>query len=112
MNWLKLVETIAPFVLRVIPGFPGSLIPVIVQAIQVAEQVPGALGPEKKAIVMDTIVACPASDKTSGITLSNGVDAVVAAANAVRAQTLADSKDAACAKVPIISTPEDRQSAR
>ena len=50
-GWLQAVIQLVPTVLAVIPGFPTALVPVITQAIQDAEQIPGATGPQKKAYV-------------------------------------------------------------
>lgn len=59
-QWLSLVVRFAPLVLMVIPGMPAVLVPVIVHAIQEAEQT-AASGTDKKAhalaVVTDAITA-------------------------------------------------------
>lgn len=49
MKWFNLLKGMLPVVLSFIPNLPPMLIPIIIQAIEEAEQLPGARGSEKKA---------------------------------------------------------------
>lgn len=60
-SWLRAIEGIAPLILVLIPGIPKELIQPITKAIQAAEQIPGATGPEKLEAAKDLISASAAT---------------------------------------------------
>lgn len=54
-NWLQLVAHLAPVVLSVIPG-AAPLAPIVSVAIQTAEAIPNASGPQKLAHAQQLVV--------------------------------------------------------
>lgn len=48
-SWFSLIGKFAPFILAAIPGVPPQIIPYVAAAIQSAETIPGATGPQKLA---------------------------------------------------------------
>lgn len=90
-SWLRTIAGVAPLILTLIPGIPKALIPHIVNAIQQAELIPDATGPEKlkaaKTIVNDAAevinTAKPGTINVSAINdaVTNGINTVVAVTN-------------------------------
>lgn len=85
--WLQLVESLAPPILAIIPGFPATLIPIIIAAIQATEKLPWLTGAEKKAIVMKA-VSLATIDPTKTEAVSKAIDATIHAANTAVAQAI------------------------
>ncbi len=88
LQWIQLIEVIAPPILMVIPGIPPTLIPVIVLAIQRCEQLPWLQGAEKKELVLKAVQAHVAStlppntlSPEGAATVSRAIDATIIAAN-------------------------------
>ena len=84
MKWLKIVAKLAPVLLPFIPGIPATLVPVIVQGIELAEIVGGS-GPDKKAVAVDHIKGVVPDQPLDEAAVSRGIDAVIAAANMTEA---------------------------
>lgn len=94
-KWLDLVKLLAPIVLANVKGGDkiATVIPVVVQGIQEAEQIKGAKGPEKKDHVLNvTDAAVTALNATGKVkldpqevraTVSDGIDTVVQTVNLV-----------------------------
>ncbi len=96
MTWLLLAERFAPLILSFIPALHAhpAIIPAISQGIQIAEQIPGASGADKKAAVVALVntgiaaanasTSAPVIDQAStAAAVSAGIDATIAAINAI-----------------------------
>lgn len=88
LQWIQLIEVIAPPILLVIPGMPPALIPIIIKAIQLSEQLPWLNGSEKKELVMKAVTVTAAATSPTGVikpeasaAIARAIDATVHAAN-------------------------------
>lgn len=72
-NWLKLVADLAPIVLQFVPG-GAALAPIVAVAIQTAEAIPGASGPDKLASAQTLVTAgVAATNQIAGKTVVDPV---------------------------------------
>lgn len=90
-KWLEVLKAIGPTILAFTPAAP--LMPVIIEGIALAEQLPGASGPQKKAVVLKLVEKAEQGASAMGkppkagswVSLAdNGIDTVVGAVNAFR----------------------------
>ena len=102
MNWLKLVEQIAPLVLAATPLAP--IAPFVAIGIHAAEQIPGASGATKLAVAQQiTHIAIQAVNTQAGHEevnpaladgiLADGISAVVGAVNLKHAAQVEDAAE-------------------
>lgn len=78
MNWLDIVAKLAPVILALVPGIPAKLIPVIVEAISIAET-SGQDGQHKLITAVNHV--CPEDTTVEVPVLASAISAVVQAAN-------------------------------
>lgn len=94
-QFLEILASVGPMILSLLPE-TAPFAPLVSQAIAAAEQIPGATGPQKKAIAVSIVqIAAQAGDQAAGRTVvdpatlgslvSQGIDTTVAAVNLVQA---------------------------
>lgn len=96
MNWLSLAKLVAPLLLGFIPQLQKhpEVVTAAAQGIQIAEQIPGATGAQKKdAVVQLVSTGIATANSVSGkavidhdatvAAVSAGIDATISAINAI-----------------------------
>lgn len=92
MKWLQILKVLGPAILSLIPGVSPIIIPTVIHAIETAEETKKS-GTDKKiavlAIANDAVTVTNSIAKKEVIgpdvipAVSNGIDAVITAVNAV-----------------------------
>ena len=90
-SWFSMIGKFAPFILAAIPGVPPAIIPYVAAAIQSAETIPNATGPQKLAAAVSIAQTGFSAAQAAGAhvnatvvneSLAAGTSAVVNAVNA------------------------------
>jgi hypothetical protein len=82
-RWLQILETVGPMLLSFVPA-TQAIVPFVVAGIGIAEQIPGATGPQKKTFVEQLIaLAAGATNTATGKTTIDPTAAVTAAGSAI-----------------------------